>query len=212
VFNKDIKVPLQEAELVGTSPSNNVQEAIPTNALPPLGKEVDLRMMVNSNHAGDKMTQRSRTGFLTFLNMLLINWLSQKEPTIESSVFGAEFVAMKLGVEALQGIRYKLRMMGIPIAGPTYVYGDNMSVIHNTQWPESTLKKKNLSICYHAVREAVAMGEILMSHVRTKNNFSDFMTKVTYGQKQRHLMGSVLFDIYDDHSNKKSRLAESPAE
>ena len=65
--------------------------------------------------------------------MSLINWLSQKQPTIESSVFGAEFVAMKLGVEALQGIRYKLHMLGVPIAGPTYVYGDNMSVIHNTQ-------------------------------------------------------------------------------
>jgi hypothetical protein len=46
-----------------------VQEAIPTNAPPPLGKEVDLRMMVDSNHAGDKTTQRSRTGFLIFLNM-----------------------------------------------------------------------------------------------------------------------------------------------
>jgi hypothetical protein len=144
--------------------------------------------------------------------MMLINWLSQKQPTIESSVFGAEFVAMKLGVEALQGIRYKLCMMGIPIAGPTYVYGDNISVIHNTQRPESTSKKKNLSICYHAVHKAVAMGEILTSHVRTKNNFSDFMTKVTYRQKRRHLMGSVLFDIYDDHPNKKSRLAESDAE
>jgi hypothetical protein len=144
--------------------------------------------------------------------MSLINWLSQKQPTIESSVFGAEFVAMKLGVEALRGIRYKLRIMGIPIAGPTYVYGDNMSVIHNTQRPESTLKKKNLSICYHTVHEAVAMGEILTSHVRTKNDFSDFMMKVIYGRKRRHLVGSVLFDIYDDHSNKKSRLAESPAE
>ena len=144
--------------------------------------------------------------------MALINWLSQKQPTIESSVFGAEFVAMKLGVKALRGIRYKLRMMGVPIAGPTYVYGDNMSVIHNTQWPESTLKKKNLSICYHAVCKAVAMGEILTSHVRTKNNFSDFMTKVPYGQKWCHLVGSVLLDIYDDHSNKKSRLAESAAE
>jgi hypothetical protein len=88
---------------------------------------------------------------------------------------------MKLGLEALRGIRYKLRMMGVPIAGPTYIYGDNMSVIHNTQRPESTLKKKNLSICYHAVREAVAMDEILTSHVQTKNNVSDFMTKVTYG-------------------------------
>ena len=144
--------------------------------------------------------------------MLLINWLSQKLPTTESSVFGTDFVAMKLGVETPWGIRYKLHMMGTPIAEPTYVYGDNMSVIHNTQRPESTLKKKKLSICYHAVRKAVAMGEILTSHVRTKNNFSDFMTKVTYGQKRRHLVGSILFDIYDDHSNKKSRLAESTAE
>jgi hypothetical protein len=90
-------------------------------------------MMVNSNNAGDKRTQQSCTEFLIFLNMLLINWLSQKQPTIESSIFGAEFVAMKLGVEVLRGIRYKLRMMGVPIAGPTYVYNDNMSVIHNTQ-------------------------------------------------------------------------------
>jgi hypothetical protein len=56
------------------------------------------------------------------------------------------------------------------------------------------------------------MGEILMSHVQTKNNFSDVMTKVTYGQKRHHLVGSVLFDNCDNHSNKKSRLAESTAE
>ncbi len=34
----------------------NVQEAILTNASPPLRKEVDLRMMVDSNHAGGKST------------------------------------------------------------------------------------------------------------------------------------------------------------
>jgi hypothetical protein len=75
----------------------DVQEAIPTKALPPLRKEVNLHMMVDSNHAGVKSTQCSQTGFLIFLNMLLIKWLSQKQPMIESSVFGAEFVAMKLG-------------------------------------------------------------------------------------------------------------------
>jgi hypothetical protein len=36
--------------------------------------------------------------------MLLINWLSQKQPKTESPVFGAEFVAMKLDVEALQAL------------------------------------------------------------------------------------------------------------
>jgi hypothetical protein len=139
--------------------------------------------------------------------MSLIAWLSQKQPTIESSVFGAEFVAMKNGVEALRGIRYKLRMMGVPLTGASYVYGDNMSVIHNTQRPESTLRKKNLSICYHTVREAVAMGEILTTHIKTDNNLSDFMTKVTFGQKRRHLVGSVLYDLYDDYPSKKRKLA-----
>jgi hypothetical protein len=31
-------------------------EAIPTNAPRALGKEIDLRMMVDSDHAGDKVT------------------------------------------------------------------------------------------------------------------------------------------------------------
>ena len=129
----------------------DVEEAIPPNALEPRGKSVDLRMMVDSDHAGEKRTRRSRTGFLIFVNNALIAWMSKQQPTIESSVFGAEFVAMKHGVETLRGLRYKLRMMGVPIDGPSYVYGDNMSVINNTSRPESTLKKKNNSICFHMV-------------------------------------------------------------
>ena len=58
---------------------------------------------------------------------------SKKQVMIETSVFGAEFVAMKQGMEALRGLRYKLRMMGVSVSGPSYIYGDNMSVIHNTQ-------------------------------------------------------------------------------
>ena len=89
-------------------------EAIPTNMPKPLGKEVDLRMMVESDHAGDKQTRRSRTGFLIYCNMALIIWQSKRQPTIETSVFGAEFVAMKHGIKMLRGLRYKLRMMGFP--------------------------------------------------------------------------------------------------
>ena len=82
-----------------------------------------------------------------------------------------------------------------------------MSVIHSTQQPELTLRKKNLSICYHAVRKAVAMGKILTTHTKTDNNLSDFMTKVTFGQKRRNLVGSVLYDLYDDYPSKKRKPA-----
>ena len=73
-------------------------------------------------------------------------------------MFWEEFVAMKVFMETFQGIRYKLRMMGLPISVPSYIYGDNMLIIHNTQIPESTLNKNINSICYHAIRESVAIG------------------------------------------------------
>jgi hypothetical protein len=171
-------------------------EAIPPNAPKPLGKGVTLRMFVDSDHAGDKVSRRSRTGFVIFLNHGMIDWLSKKQSTIEASVFGAEFSALRHGIENLRGIRYKLRMMGVPVDKPSYVYGDNMSVVTNVSRPESTLKKKSNSICYHAVREAVAMGEALVAHIPTKKNLADLFTKVLYGQNRRFLVNRMLWDVY----------------
>jgi len=165
----------------------------------PLGKDLDVRMFCDSDHAGEKRTRRSHTGFLIFCNMALIDLISKKQARIETSVFGAEFVAMKHGIEKLRGLRYKLRMMGIPLTGPSYIYGDNKSQVTNSTRPESTLKKKCNSICYHAVRESVAMGESMITHIRTENNHSDLMTKLTSGAKRRQLVGDILYDIYDDH-------------
>jgi len=174
------------------------KEAIPENAPEPRGKEVDLRCFVDADHAGDTVTRRSRTGFFIFINMAPVIFYSKKQTTIESSVFGSEFVAMKVAMETSRGLRYKLRMMGVPICGPTYMYGDNMSVIHNTQKPESTLKKKSNSICYHAVREAVAMGETLTAHVRSHENVADIATKVLHaGQKRDYLVSQLLYDLAD---------------
>ena len=82
-------------------------------------------------------------------------WKSKKQPTIETSVFGAKFVAMKHGMETLKGLRYKLHMMGVPIPGLSYIYGDNMSVVHNMQHLESTLKKKSNEICYTTISNQV---------------------------------------------------------
>ncbi len=175
----------------------NVEEAIPPNMPPPLGKDVDLCMMVDSDHAGEKRMQRSCTGFIIFCNLAPIIWLSKQQATIETSVFGAKFVAMKHGIKMLRGLRYKIRMMGVPLSGPTYIYGDNKSQVTNFR-PESTLEKKCNFICYHAIHESVAMGETLLTNIRTGENLADFLTKTTSGAKRRKLVRGVVHDIYDD--------------
>ena len=135
----------------------NVEEAIPSNMSEPLGKDLDVCIFCDSDHAGEKRTRRLCTGFLIFCKMALIDWISKEQAMIETSVFGAEFVVMKHGIEKLRGLRYKLHMMGIPLTGSSFIYGGNKSQVTNLTKPESTLKKKCNSICYHAVRESLAM-------------------------------------------------------
>ena len=89
-------------------------------------------------------------------------------------------------------------MMGVPIEGSTHMYGDKMSTIHSTQCPEPQLRKKSDSICYHAVREAVAMGELLTVHVKTDENPADILMKVVGGGlKRKNLVQMYLYDIHD---------------
>jgi hypothetical protein len=155
-------------------------------------------LFVDSDHAGEKFTRRSRTGFVIYLNMAPIVWFSKRQPTVESSVFWAEFVAIKNDIETCRGLRYKLRMMGVYLSGPTFVYGDNISVVHNTHRPESVLKKKSNSMCYHAVRESAAMGESIIGHVPSVENRADICTKVVpCGQKRNHLIHLLLHDLCD---------------
>ena len=145
-------------------------------------------MMVENDHTGDRRICQSLTGFLIFCNMALIDWVSKKQPPNETSVFGSEFVAMKHGTEKLRGLSYKYRMMGIPLSGPSNVYGDNKSAITNSTTPKSTLKKKSNSICYHAIHESAAMSESLLMHVGTHENLLDIITKPTFGAKRKRLI------------------------
>jgi hypothetical protein len=45
---------------------------------------MDLRLFVDSDHAGEQFRRRSRTGFIIYLNMAQIVWFSKRHPTVES--------------------------------------------------------------------------------------------------------------------------------
>ena len=59
-----------------------VKESIPLNIPESRVKDVDFKMYVDSDHARDKSPLRSRTGFLIYRSMDLLQWLSKKKTTI----------------------------------------------------------------------------------------------------------------------------------
>lgn len=173
------------------------KEVIPPNAPEPLGLEFVLRACVDADHAGDKITRRSRTGFIVWVNSAPIHWFSKKQSGVETSTFGSEFLAMKQCCEYLKGLRYKIRMMGIPIEHCSFVSGDNKSVLYNTTLPESTLKKKSHSIAYHYVREGCARDEWRTNYIHTDDNPADICTKALCpGIKRCNKVRSLMYDIY----------------
>jgi len=169
----------------------DARDNIPPNMPEPLGNSVQLNAFVDADHAGELTTRRSQTGIIVYGNMAPLIFYSKRQNTVESSTFGSEFVAMRILVDIIHGLRYKLRMFGVPLDGPANVFCDNEAVYKSSMRAESVLKKKNLSISYHKTREAIASKVLLVYFERTNTNHSDLFTKVLSKEKIRELMGYI---------------------
>lgn len=170
------------------------EEMPPKNLTPdPLGRPVTIVAYVDASHAANKVTRRSHTGFILFLNRFPIIWYSKRQSTVESSMFSSEFIVTKCCVEHITALRFKLRMFGVPIDGPAKLFCNNKSVVKNSSFLASTLNKKHSSIAYHMVRWAVAEGVIMVGWVDTKWNLADAMTKRLMVEARNRLFGEWTF-------------------
>ena len=168
----------------------DAKEAVPGDMPPPRGevKSVSTHCFVDSDHVGNTVTRRSQTGLLLFVNHAPIVWYSKHQNKVETSTFGSEFIAMKTAVEQIEALRYKLHMFGVPLEGPTNIFCDNESVFKNASIPDSTLKKKHTSICYHRSREAVEAGTVQIAKEGTTTNLSDLFTKPLHKPRRMFLL------------------------
>ena len=88
-----------------TQAASDSQEELPPDMPKPRGMGMDMRVYVDSEHAGETVTRRYRTGFVIFLNGAPIYWNSKKQTSCEKSSFGSEFCAMKQATEYVKGFR-----------------------------------------------------------------------------------------------------------
>jgi hypothetical protein len=143
----------------------------------PKGEKVQISVYADADGAADVVTRRSVTGILCMVNSFPVKFYCKRQNMVESSTYGSELVAARIAVDLIVEMRYKLRMLGVPIEERSILYGDNMSVVLNTTLPSSALKKKHNAIAYHRVREAVAAGIVDFQYVPTELNIADCMTK-----------------------------------
>ena len=191
------KMDISHAQFVDAAPwkqtYGDVQEELPPDCPEAKMKPIDTTVYFDASFACDLLTRRSVTGIIVFFNSTPMRWVSKKQNTVETSTYGAEIVAGRLAAETVLDFRYTLRMLGVPVNGPTTMLGDNMSVIQNCSLPSSQLKKKHNAIAYHWIRECVAAEIILLGHVRSELNYADICTKALNGPKLYGLVKNLIF-------------------
>ena len=139
------------------------------------------------------MTGRACTGILHRLNKTPIDWYCKRQNNVKTATYGSEFVAARTATEQIIDLRYVLRMLGVPLDGPAYMFGDNLSVVTSATIPQSSLKKHHNALAYHKVREAQAAGILNFYHIDGKENPADVLTKFLPNSLHYPLIQPFLF-------------------
>ena len=155
----------------------NVVEEVPYDMPKALGKSVVTTTYVDANLYHDLLTGRSVTGVLHLINQTPIDWFTKRQATVETATYGSEFVAARQATEQVIDLRITLRYLGVPIEGPSFMFGDNQSVVTSSTIPHSNLNKRHNALSYHRVREAIASGVIRFHHMMGVGNPADVLSK-----------------------------------
>ena len=111
------------------------------------------------------------------INQTPIASFSKRQSQVETSTHGSEFMAARQATEQIMDLRYTLRSFGVPLDGPSWMFGDNQSVVTQSTLPHSTLSKRWNALSYHRVREAIAGGWLRFEHIAGTDNPADILTK-----------------------------------
>jgi hypothetical protein len=160
-----------------TSIYAGARELLPDDAPEPLGKKVKCTSYVDANLYHDMLTGKSVTGVLHFFNQTPIDWYSKKQSTVETATYGSEFVAAKTATEQIIANRVALRYLGIPVEGPSMLFGDNRSVVDSSTIPHSKLNKRHMALSYHKVRETIASKAMRFEWLASESNPADILSK-----------------------------------
>ena len=122
-----------------------------------------------------------------------MEWFCKKQATVETATCGSEFVAAKQATEQILGLRTTLRYLGVPVDGPSRLFGDNGSVVANASVPHSVLKKRHHALSYHFTREAIASGAMDFQHIPSGSNAADILSKHWAYNKVWNQLRPILF-------------------
>jgi hypothetical protein len=137
----------------------------------------NLTCWVDSSHADDLDSRRSRCGFLIYFDNSPISWKTTLQSRVALSTAEAEYRAATLATKEVVWIRRLLAELGFTQTSPTHLYEDNSACIKMVENPIVSERNKHMELDCHFVRDHHHLEAIKMVPIPTRLQKADLFTK-----------------------------------
>ncbi|XP_031283362.1 ent-kaur-16-ene synthase, chloroplastic-like [Pistacia vera] len=152
-------------------------------------ENLELLGYTNSDRGGSLDDMKSTSGYVFYINLGTICWLSKKQETVAQSTVEAEYISTAVTVNQAIWLKKILIDLKQNQGSPTLILCDNQSAVAMAKNPILHDRTKHINTKFHVVREAQYNGEVSLIHCRGENQNADIMTKALSKAKTEAFLG-----------------------
>lgn len=119
----------------------------------------------------------STNGYVLYLGGHPISWSSKKQKGVARSTTEAEYRSVANTSSELRWVCSLLTELGINLPQAPVIYRDNIGATYLCANPVFHSRMKHIALDYHFVREQIQTGCLRVTHVSTRDQLVDVLTK-----------------------------------
>lgn len=152
----------------------------------------------DANWAEDRITRKSNSGFIGFVNGGTISWACRKQASVSLSSTEAEYIALTETTQEILWLKVLCQDFNIKLNFPIQIQADNQSAIKLVSNQRISNATKHIETKYHFIKDIKEKGTINIKYCPAENNIADMLTKPLGPLKLKQLRESAGLSTYSN--------------
>ena len=149
---------------------------------------------VDADWGGCRVTRRSTSGHVFFMAGAPVAWGAKRQASVALSTVEAEYIALARASQQAVWMASWLSEVGLPVAGPIRLYGDNEGSQSLTENSKHHGLVKHIDMRHHHIREKIARKQVEVVDIAGEENVGDLFMKVLAGPKHKYFVSFLGLD------------------
>lgn len=145
----------------------------------------------DADWAGDTDDYVSTNAYIIYMGSTPIAWSSRKQNGVARSSTEAEYRSVANTAAELRWVCSLLTELRVTLGTTPTIYCDNVGATYLSANPVFHSRMKHLALDFHFVRDNVQSGALRVSHVSTRDQLADALTKPLARGRFKELMDKI---------------------